>query len=70
MPPEETELGAAMKYVIKTMTGVAARSDQMYREYLDRVAEKDQLMAEIRKEVRKGLEDMKRELWGGNVECK
>lgn len=25
--PEETGLGAAMKYVIKTMTGVAARSD-------------------------------------------
>ena len=48
-PPEETEMEAAMKYVIKTMTGVAARSDQMYRGYLDRVAEKDQLMAEIRK---------------------
>ena len=28
-PPEETELEAAMNYVIKTMTGVAARSDQM-----------------------------------------
>ena len=36
-PPEETELGAAMKYVIKTMTGVAARINQMYRGYLDRV---------------------------------
>ena len=61
-PPEETEMEAAMKYVIKTMTGVAARSDQMYRGYLDRVAKKDQLMAEIRKEVRKGLEEMRKEL--------
>lgn len=34
----------------------------MYRRYLNRVAEKDLLMAEIWKEVRKGLEDMKREL--------
>ena len=51
-----------MRYVIKTMTGVAARSDQMYRGYLNRVAEKDQMMEEIRKEVRKGMEDLRREL--------
>ena len=44
-------MDAAMRYVIKTMTAVAARSDQMYREYLDRVAEKNHMMEEIRKEV-------------------
>ena len=61
-PPNETEMDAAMRYVIKTMTGVAARSDQMYRGYLNRVAEKNQMMEEIRKEVRKGMEELRREL--------
>ena len=62
-PPSETEMDAAIQYVIKTMTGVAARSYQMYRGYLDRVAEKNQMREEIRKEVRKGIEDLRRELW-------
>ena len=44
------------------MTGVAARSDQMYRGYLDRVAEKNQMMEEIMREVRKGMEDLRKEL--------
>ena len=61
-PPSETEIDAAMRYVIKTMTGIAARSDQMYRGYLDRVAEKDQMMVEIRREVRKGIEELRKEL--------
>ena len=61
-PPNETEMDAAMQYVIKTMTGVAARSDQMYRGYLNRVEERNQMMEEIRKEVRKGMEDMRKEL--------
>ena len=61
-PPNETEMDAAMRYVIKTMTGLAARSDQMYRGYLNRVAERDQMMEEIRKEVRKGMENLRREL--------
>ena len=61
-PPNETEMDAAMRYVIKTMTGVAARSDQMYRGYLDRVAEKNQMMEEIRKEVRKGIEELRKEM--------
>ena len=61
-PPNETEMYAAMRYVMKTMTGVAARSDQMYRGYLDRVAEKNQMMEEIRREVRKGMEDLRKEL--------
>ena len=61
-PPNETEMDAAMWYVIKTMTGVAARSNQMYRGYLDRVAEKNQMMEEIRREVRKGMEDLRKEL--------
>ena len=60
-PPNETEMDTAMRYVIKTMTGVAARSDQMYRGYLDRVAEKNQMMEEIRKEVRKGIEELRKE---------
>ena len=34
----------------------------MYRGYLNRVAERDQMMEEIRKEVRKGMEDLRREL--------
>ena len=55
-------MDAAMRYVIKTMTGVAARSDQMYSGYLDRVAEKNQIMEEIRKEVRKGIEELRKEL--------
>ena len=55
-------MDAAMRYIIKTMTGVAARSDQMYRGYLDRVAEKNQMMEEIRKEVRRGIEDLRKEL--------
>ena len=61
-PPNETEMDAAMRYVMKTITGVAARSDQMSRGYLDRVAEKNQMMEEIRREVRKGIEDLRREL--------
>ena len=61
-PPDNTGLDAAMQYVIKTMTGVAARSDQMYRGYLDRVAEKDQMLEELRREVRKGIEELRREL--------
>ena len=61
-PPYETEMDAAMRYVIKTMTGVAARSDQIYRGYLNRVAEKNQMMEEIRKEVMKGMEELRREL--------
>ena len=60
--PSETKMDAAMRYVIKTMTGVAARSDKMYRGHLDRVAEKDQMMEEIRKEVRKGMEELRKEL--------
>ena len=44
------------------MTGVAARSDQMYRGYLDRVAEKNQMMEVIKKEVRKGIEELRKEL--------
>ena len=61
-PPNETEMDAAMRYVIKTLTGVAARSDHMNRGYLDRVAEKKQMMEEIRREVRKGMEDLRKEL--------
>ena len=61
-PPNETEMDAAMRNVIKTMTGVAARSDQMYRGYLNRVAEKNQMMEEIRREVRKGMEELRKEL--------
>ena len=61
-PPDNTGLDAAMQYVIKTMTGVAARSDQMYRGYLDRVAEKDQMMEQLRRAVRKGIEELRREL--------
>ena len=61
-PPERTEMNAAMEYVIKTMAGVAARSDQMYRGYLDRVAEKEQMLKEIRNEVRKAVEEMRREV--------
>ena len=52
----------AMEYVIKTMTGVAARSDQMYTGYLDRVAEKEQMLKEIRGEVRKAVEEMRKEI--------
>ena len=52
-PPERMDMNAVMEYVIKTMAGVAARSDQMYRGYLDRVAEKEQMLKEIRNEVRK-----------------
>ena len=61
-PPEKMGIDAAMEYVVKTMTGVAARSDQMYRGYLDRVAEKEQMMREIRNEMRKAVEDMRKEI--------
>ena len=61
-PPEKMELDAAMEYVVKTMTGVAARSDQMYRGYLERVAEREQMMREIRSEVRKAVEEVRREM--------
>ena len=61
-PPERMEMDTAMEYVIKTMAGVAARSDQMYRGYLDRVAEKEQMLKEIRNEVRKAVEDMRKEI--------
>ena len=61
-PPEKMEIDAAMEYVIKTMTGVAARSEQMYRVYLNRVAEKEQMMREIRSEVRKAVEEMRKEI--------
>ena len=61
-PPEKMEISAAMEYVIKTMTGVAARSDQMYRGYLNRVAEREQMMREIRSEVKKAVEEMRREI--------
>ena len=44
------------------MAGVAARSDQMYRGYLDRVAEKKQMLKEIKNEVRKAVEDMRKEI--------
>ena len=61
-PPEKMGIDAAMEYVVKTMTGVAARSDQMYRGYLERVAEKKQMMREIRNEVRKAVEEMRKEI--------
>ena len=61
-PPEKMGIDAAMEYVVKTMTGVAARSDQMYRGYLDRVAEKEQMMGEIRNEMRKAVEEMRKEI--------
>ena len=61
-PPEKMEINAAMEYVIKTMTGVAARSDQMYRGYLDRVAEKEHMLKEIRSKVRKAVEEMRKEI--------
>ena len=61
-PPERREMDTAMEYVIKTMAGVAARSDQMYRGYLDRVAEKDQMLREIRNEVRRAVEEMRKEI--------
>ena len=62
LPPERMEMNTAMEYVIKTMVGVAARSDQMYRGYLDRVAEKEQMLREIRSKVRKAVEEMRREI--------
>ena len=61
-PPDKMEMDTAMEYVIKTMAGVAARSDQMYRGYLDRVAEKEQMLKEIKNEVRKAVEDMRKEI--------
>ena len=61
-PPEKMEMDTAMEYVIKTMAGVAARSDQMYRGYLNRVAEKEQMLKEIKSEVRKAVEDMRKEI--------
>ena len=61
-PPEKKGIDAAMEYVIKTMAGVAARSDQMYRGYLDRVAEKEEMMKEIRSEMRKAVEEMRKEI--------
>ena len=61
-PPDQNEMNAAMEDMIKTLTGVAARSDQMYRGYLDRVAEKEQMMKEIRTEMRKAVEEMRREI--------
>ena len=61
-PPEKKGVDAAMEYVIKTMVGVAARSDQMYRGYLDRVAEKEEMMKEIRNEMRKAIEEMRKEI--------
>ena len=61
-PPERMEMDTAMEYIIRTMAGVAARSDQMYREYLNRVAEKEQMLKEIKDEVRKVVEDMRREV--------
>ena len=61
-PPREKEMGAAMEYVIKTMTGVAARSEQMYRGYLDRVAEKEQMVREIKNEMRKAVEELRKEI--------
>ena len=61
-PPEKMEIDAAMEYVVKTMTGVAARSDQMYRGYLERVAEREQMIKEIRSEVRKAVEEVREEI--------
>ena len=61
-PLKKMEIDAAMEYVVKTMTGVAARSDQMYRGYLERVAEREQMMREIRSEVRKAVEEMRKEI--------
>ena len=61
-PPEKMEIDAAIEYVVKTMTGVAARSDQMYRGYLERVAEREQMMREIRSEVRKAVEEVRKEI--------
>ena len=61
-PPEQIEMNTAMEYLIKTLMGVAARSDQMYRGYLDRVAEKEQMMKEIRTEMRKAVKEMRREI--------
>ena len=61
-PPEETGMGTAMEYVIKTMAGVAVRSEQMYKGYLDRVAEKEQMVKEIKNEVRKAVEELRKEI--------
>ena len=61
-PPEGMEMNTAMEYVIKTMTGVAARSEQMYKGYLDRVAEKEQMMREIKNEVRNAVEELRKEI--------
>ena len=61
-PPEKMEIDTAMEYVVKTMTGVAARSEQMYKGYLERVAEKEQMMREIRNEVRKAVEEARKEI--------
>ena len=54
-PPKRDRNGCSNAICHKDNDRVAARSDQMYRGYLDRVAEKNQMMEEIRREVRKGM---------------